>query len=313
MDEIGRRLRQAREAKGISLSVAEDDTKIRSKYLEALEAGREADLPGEAYTKGFLRTYGNYLELDGVALVEEYKERQLAKSAAREGAAADQTARQGARQDQPGAAPEHTARQSAKTVAPVQPPGLPQGGIRPRDDAEIRRRPQVSTGPVISGRAVGVTLGGLVLLGAILYLGSLIAGQFGGGGEPPGPDTPDPVTQTPPPQTTPPPAPPPQQPEEPKITMARGQGENVNFTVPPGSVQLVLEFGSARPWMQIREGGATGKVLHEGASRETTLRIEGVNLWVRMGHMNDVSLSVNGQRFEKPLAGGPYSLHFKSQ
>ncbi|MDF2631127.1 MAG: hypothetical protein K0R39_4958, partial [Symbiobacteriaceae bacterium] len=73
MDEIGRRLRAAREARGISLEVAEDETKIRRKYIEALEAGQEAVLPGDAYIKGFLRTYGNYLGLDGTALVDEYK------------------------------------------------------------------------------------------------------------------------------------------------------------------------------------------------------------------------------------------------
>ncbi|HYG58950.1 MAG TPA: helix-turn-helix domain-containing protein, partial [Symbiobacteriaceae bacterium] len=74
MEEIGRRLRAAREARGITLEVTEDETKIRRKYIEALEAGQEAGLPGDAYLKGFLRTYGNYLGLDGTALVDEYKQ-----------------------------------------------------------------------------------------------------------------------------------------------------------------------------------------------------------------------------------------------
>ncbi|HLN64397.1 MAG TPA: helix-turn-helix transcriptional regulator, partial [Symbiobacteriaceae bacterium] len=74
MEEIGRRLRAAREARELTLQVVEDETKIRRKYIEALESGRVADLPGDAYVKGFLRTYGNYLGLDGTALVEEYKQ-----------------------------------------------------------------------------------------------------------------------------------------------------------------------------------------------------------------------------------------------
>ena len=58
------RLYQARERKGVDLYRAERDTKIRARYLGALERGDYRDLPGAVYTKGFLRNYALYLGLD---------------------------------------------------------------------------------------------------------------------------------------------------------------------------------------------------------------------------------------------------------
>src|SRR3954451_6305756 len=58
------RLAAARERKGVDLSRAERDTKIRARYLAALERGDYRDLPGAVYTKGFLRNYALYLGLD---------------------------------------------------------------------------------------------------------------------------------------------------------------------------------------------------------------------------------------------------------
>ncbi len=58
------RLYEARERKGVDLYRAERDTKIRARYLGALERGDYKDLPGAVYTKGFLRNYALYLGLD---------------------------------------------------------------------------------------------------------------------------------------------------------------------------------------------------------------------------------------------------------
>jgi cytoskeletal protein RodZ len=58
------RLYAARERKGVDLYRAERDTKIRSRYLAALERGEYKELPGAVYTKGFLRNYALYLGLD---------------------------------------------------------------------------------------------------------------------------------------------------------------------------------------------------------------------------------------------------------
>ena len=71
---LGEKLRDAREQRGVDLYRVERDTKIRTKYLAALEAGDFSDLPGDVYTRGFLRNYATYLGLDADEIVEEWRQ-----------------------------------------------------------------------------------------------------------------------------------------------------------------------------------------------------------------------------------------------
>jgi cytoskeletal protein RodZ len=71
--QLGEVLRAAREAKGVDLRRVERETKIRERYLAALESGDYRDLPGSVYTKGFLRNYGSYLGLDPEYLIDLYR------------------------------------------------------------------------------------------------------------------------------------------------------------------------------------------------------------------------------------------------
>jgi hypothetical protein len=73
--EIGNSLREARLRQGIDYGRIEADTKIRGKYLKALEEERFDVLPGETYVKGFLRTYADYLGLEGQLYVDEFNSR----------------------------------------------------------------------------------------------------------------------------------------------------------------------------------------------------------------------------------------------
>ncbi len=75
MFEIGSTLRQARERRRLGLDQVEAETKIRARYLRALEDEQFDLLPGPAYIKGFLRTYAEYLDLDGTLFVDEYNSR----------------------------------------------------------------------------------------------------------------------------------------------------------------------------------------------------------------------------------------------
>ena len=75
MFEIGTSLRESRLRQGLDLARVEDDTKIRAKYLQGLEDERFEVLPSETYVKGFLRTYAEYLGLDGQLYVDEYNTR----------------------------------------------------------------------------------------------------------------------------------------------------------------------------------------------------------------------------------------------
>jgi cytoskeleton protein RodZ len=73
MPEIGESLREARMRARIDVSEIEAKTKIRAKYLRALENEEWGLLPGPTFVKSFLRTYAQALGLDAKALVEEYR------------------------------------------------------------------------------------------------------------------------------------------------------------------------------------------------------------------------------------------------
>jgi helix-turn-helix protein len=70
---IGEALKRTRTRQKIDIRTVEQQTKIRIKYLRALENEEWDVLPGPAYAKGFLRTYAHFLGLDGDALVDEYR------------------------------------------------------------------------------------------------------------------------------------------------------------------------------------------------------------------------------------------------
>jgi cytoskeleton protein RodZ len=73
--EIGSSLREARIRQELDFPALEQATKIRAKYLRALEDERFELLPAHTYVKGFLRSYADYLGLDGELYVDEYNSR----------------------------------------------------------------------------------------------------------------------------------------------------------------------------------------------------------------------------------------------
>jgi len=73
--EIGNSLREARLRQGLDFPELEQGTKIRGKYLRALEDEQFDVLPAQTYVKGFLRSYAEYLGLDGQLYVDEYNSR----------------------------------------------------------------------------------------------------------------------------------------------------------------------------------------------------------------------------------------------
>jgi cytoskeletal protein RodZ len=71
--KLGEVLRAAREARGTDLTRVERETKIRERYLSALERGEYRELPGAVYTKGFLRNYAIYLGLDPEDVLRQWR------------------------------------------------------------------------------------------------------------------------------------------------------------------------------------------------------------------------------------------------
>jgi cytoskeleton protein RodZ len=75
MADIGATLREARMRAKIDINEVERRTKIRAKYLRAIENEEWGLLPGDVYVKSFLRTYSDYLGLDSRQLIDDYKRR----------------------------------------------------------------------------------------------------------------------------------------------------------------------------------------------------------------------------------------------
>jgi cytoskeleton protein RodZ len=148
MPEIGATLREARMRERIDVSEIEAKTKIRAKYLRALENEEWDLLPGPTFVKSFLRTYAQALGLDDKAMLEEYK-----LQYEHPGDAAEFT-------QQPTAA-SRRARTRGQTSAPRRSGGVPRGGP--------------SRGYLI---AVGV-------IGVLIVL--LVVGLLSGGGSPSSP------------------------------------------------------------------------------------------------------------------------------
>lgn len=74
MDELGQILREAREARGLTLEQVAEETRINRRFLDALEQGDYVTLPTPVHVRGFLRNYARFLKLDPAPLLERYKQ-----------------------------------------------------------------------------------------------------------------------------------------------------------------------------------------------------------------------------------------------
>lgn len=70
---VGTILREAREAKNLSVTDIEKAINVRSLYIKAIEDEEYSKAPGDVFVRGIIRSYGNYLGLDGLKLVNMYK------------------------------------------------------------------------------------------------------------------------------------------------------------------------------------------------------------------------------------------------
>ena len=123
---IGETLRAERERQGLSIKDIEKGTSIRALYIDAIEKGDYKTLPGDVYTKGFIRNYANFLKIDANAAVKQYNEENHPEEVAAKEAAARAEAAAKAEQDKAYAAKEARASRHAS--------------VRPREE----RRPTIS-------------------------------------------------------------------------------------------------------------------------------------------------------------------------
>ena len=112
---VGDILRRERERQNLSIKDIEKATSIRALYIEAIEKSENDKLPGEVYTKGFIKNYANFLQLDGESLVRQYRDEvsPVPVVTATEGKS------DGAAEDEPKAEKVVPAPRSTKTSQPV--------------------------------------------------------------------------------------------------------------------------------------------------------------------------------------------------
>jgi cytoskeleton protein RodZ len=183
MDSIGDKLREARARQGADLADIEAKTKIRGRYLRALENEEFDLLPGHAYARSFLRTYAELLGLDAHTLVQTYRQRVEGEGPMPQpslDAETRQTPRPPDEQDQGEAEPRHVPRRV---------PGPPSSRRR------FRRPALVAVAACI---AIGVVL---IVVGLLSGSGSQQA-QVSRAVAPPPPAPPPPAAPQPPPVPT---------------------------------------------------------------------------------------------------------------
>jgi cytoskeletal protein RodZ len=88
MSDLGQLLRKAREQHGYTLDDIQEATKIRKRYLEAIEAGDYKVLPGSFYVRAFVKTYAETVGLDAEEVLRLYH-KELPKTASQETAASE--------------------------------------------------------------------------------------------------------------------------------------------------------------------------------------------------------------------------------
>jgi len=71
--EIGNKLKEARESRGLTLEEVEEETKIRRKYILAMEQEQFQVLPGPIYARAFLKNYARFLNIDPEEILDVLK------------------------------------------------------------------------------------------------------------------------------------------------------------------------------------------------------------------------------------------------
>ncbi|HXF97129.1 MAG TPA: RodZ domain-containing protein [Gaiellaceae bacterium] len=214
MFDIGSSLRDARLRQGLDFPELEQRTKIRPKYLRALEEERFDILPAPTYVRGFLRSYASALGLDPQPFVDEYNSRFAV--------------------------------------------GEEDVGFRSRPAAPRRR-----------GRARRESGMALAALAAIAVVTALViaAWRFGG------PER----------QTVPGLAP-------------QGAPAGVRPQAPAGPVRLVVRAVAGDSWMEVRSGGAAGRILYSGTlERGQRKAFSGRRLQLALAEPENVAVRLNGK------------------
>lgn len=267
VSQLGELLRQRREALGITLEELQKRTKIRIKYLEAIEVGDFEVIPGEVYLRGFIRSVANELGIDQQEAMQAYYQENEPVS---EPAAATPTA-------PPASAP-----------APVAPVVEPEPSPPPRSAQLSRARKK-------PGKAAPRLLWLLLLVGVVIagvYLWDKLGGQ-------------QPLVEDPnllPPideqGEEPEPAPPTVQ-----VVLQNPGGTKPIYFVQPGPLEVVLTAEGDKCWVgaQADSSAQQATLDPKGQARSLTLQAQN-KITVRIGNPAALRLTING--IDQGIIGG---------
>lgn len=271
--EIGRLLRERREALGLTLRDVQAATKIRLRYLEAIEAGETDVLPAPVYARGFVRTYANYLGLDGFELAQAYR-----------------------------AATEPRPEQALPPAPPERPAGPP---AEPRARRPLRRLPR-RLGILLLAAAVAGTL---AYAATLLRQQGVPASPPPAGGPapvapPPAPAEPAAPGEQPAGGAGPAPAPA----EPPAVQVSTDASGRIVYRVPAGPLEVTFAL-TGRCWLRVRADGALAfeGTLPPGERRSFRAERE---LVVLAGNPGALDVAVNGRPLGVPARAGPRTLVF---
>lgn len=119
---LGDLLRETREQKKLSLEDVEQGTNIRKLYIKSIEDGDYDKLPGEVFLKGFIKTYGKFLGLNSLELIEQYKKEKNASASEKEAEPTNQVQEQPVSPAQP---PKVEEKITEKTAEPTKEKNIP--------------------------------------------------------------------------------------------------------------------------------------------------------------------------------------------
>lgn len=273
---VGDKLRAEREKQNLTVKDIEKGTSIRALYIECIEKGDYEQLPGEVYTKGFIRNYANYLKLNATELVREFvTERHPEKAAAAPAASQKEQASKvretAAAAAQPAAAEEKKA--SAETKAAPSPAAAPRKAPqRPAAPArqEHKARKAAPAQRPFSAPSSGSNRGKFIILAVVLVVVVGVAAYLLGSSS----------SETP--------APAPQQAQQQQAAEPQKTYDGVEVTG---------KF-SDDCWIEVK---ADGKVVYEGTLKKgDSMDWKGQeNVTVRAGNAGAVEFTVNGKELGK--------------
>jgi cytoskeleton protein RodZ len=256
--EIGRLLEQKRKERGLTLEEVEQATKIRKRYLTALERENYAILPDAVYARGFLKTYANYLGLDGEALSRQLK-------------SSTKTRR------------ERGINYNLSPESDFEKPLITPSGLR-----EAQKR-KVSTSAIVP--LIGAVLALAAVIGALYFVGRGVQvtkeGKTPSGQSPPRQEQQNVAGREKPPEAG-------SAKEGAVGSTADEKPEAAKQSAPPDTLRVLVSVRERPSWILIRTDGraAYEQVAQPGFSK--TFEAE-QRLYIKSGDAGAVSVEINGQ------------------